>query len=213
MRVLVTESKAGAAAPVRTELVLRGHQVFTCHPDGSDDFHCAAVQAASSCPLDLGIVDVLVDVRDEDEDFTTREYGVVCARRSEIPIVVAGPTRPTSAGVALDSVAVQCAPRDATDAVESAAALPDAAALHALRTTVRDVLRRRSGEQRALVSLVDHGFYVDVVVSSPAAPDRAARAELEHAVREALRDHRPDWVHARLVYRHTPMPDATPYNC
>jgi hypothetical protein len=212
MRVLVTESKAGAAAPVRTELVLRGHQVLSCHPDSGDDFHCTAINAGGTCPLDLGLVDVLVDVRDEDYQFTTREYGVVCARRVDVPIVIAGPTRPTSAGVPLDKVAVQCAPRDVADAVESAAALPDAAALHSLRIAIRDVLRRRTGEQRALVSVIDHGFYVDVVVRSPATPDRAARAELEHAIRQALRDHRSDWVHARLVYRHTPMPDPTPYN-
>lgn len=212
MRVLVTESKPGAAGDVRVSLVLRGHQVFTCHADGADDFTCVGAHDGGTCPLDLGMVDVVVDVRGDDDGFTTREYGVVCARRAHVPVVIAGPTVPVSAGATFPAVAVHCAAADVSEAVESASALPDAATLTSLRMGLRDVIARHTGEERTLVSVVDHGFYADVVVRSPVAPDKSMLAELERVARATIRPHRQDWVHTRLVYRQTPMPDATPYD-
>jgi hypothetical protein len=146
MRVLVTESKPRAAGDVRVALVLRGHQVFTCHADGADDFTCAGVHDVGACPLDLGMVDVVVDVRDEDNEFTTREYGVVCARRADVPVVIAGPTLPVSSGATFPVVAVHCGPDDVSEAVESAAALPDVAALSSLRTGLHGVIARHTGD-------------------------------------------------------------------
>jgi hypothetical protein len=204
--------EAGAAGDVRVALVLRGHQVFTCHADGADDFTCAGVHDVGACPLDLGMVDVVVDVRDEDNEFTTREYGVVCARRADVPVVIAGPTLPVSSGATFPVVAVHCGPDDVSEAVESAAALPDVAALSSLRTGLHEVIARHTGEQRAVVSIVDHGFYVDVVVRSPATLHKSMMLELERVARTTLRPHRPDWAHTRLVYRQTPMQGATPYD-
>jgi hypothetical protein len=209
MRVLVTESKPGLANSVRYDLVAHGHHVFVCHSDGTDDFHCAGVQGHGPCPLDFGMVDVLVDVRDKDADFTAREFGVVCARRAEVPVVVVGDALPTSEGHALDSVALQCAPEEVSDAVDDVGFLPEVAMLTALRTGIRATLARRTGDARALVTLVDHGFYADVVVRSGAKPDADTRHEIEAVARSAVRPHRRDWAQTRVVFLQLSEPGDT----
>ena len=200
MRVLVTESKPGRADGIRRRLTERGHVVTVCHSDKGSDFHCAGI-TGHGCPLDLGAVDVVIDVRDHDPEFTTREYGVVCAHRASVPLVVAGAAVPFSHGQPLESVAVQCDEPGAVDAVEHAVELPDTTALHALRTVVREVLGRLTGDERVTVSLVDHGFYVDVVIRTGVVPSAAVREELTAAVRNAMSSFRPDWTHTRAVFR------------
>jgi hypothetical protein len=88
MHVLVTESTFGEAARVTSSLIDLGCQVSTCH--GTTGI-CRAFAPGGRCPLDGGrAVDLVVDVRGGAEEFTAREYGVVCATRARLPVVLVG---------------------------------------------------------------------------------------------------------------------------
>jgi hypothetical protein len=109
MDVLLTESAQGLGAPAAAGLRALGHRVFQCHPvAGRGDFGCLAALDGGRCPLDTGGVDVVLDVRGPDPEFTTREYAVVCARRAAAPLVVAGEALPAIGGDAVQLGHVVC---------------------------------------------------------------------------------------------------------
>lgn len=86
MHVLVTESSFGESARLAASLRSSGCQVSTCH---STVGICRAFAPGDRCPLDGGRpVDLVVDVRDQSDDLTAREYGVVCGTRARLPVVL-----------------------------------------------------------------------------------------------------------------------------
>ncbi|HKN99558.1 MAG TPA: hypothetical protein VJX10_20725 [Pseudonocardiaceae bacterium] len=86
MHILVTESSFGESARLATSLRQLGCQVSTCH---STVGICRAFAPGDRCPLDGGRpVDLVVDVRDQSAQLTAREYGVVCATRAKLPVVL-----------------------------------------------------------------------------------------------------------------------------
>ncbi len=86
MHVLVTESSFGEAAWLAASLRASGCQVSTCH---STVGICRAFAPGDRCPLDGGRpVDLVADVRDQSEQLTAREYGVVCGTRARLPVVL-----------------------------------------------------------------------------------------------------------------------------
>lgn len=88
MRVLVTEAAFGQSASVVDALRAAGHMVCTCHGRSGV---CRALEAGRQCPLDAaGSADLAIDVRGQEPDVTAREYGVVCAVRGRVPVVVVG---------------------------------------------------------------------------------------------------------------------------
>ncbi|MFC5286751.1 hypothetical protein ACFPM7_06785 [Actinokineospora guangxiensis] len=100
--VLVTEARFGDADPVADRLRAAGARVSTCH---SSSGTCRALAPGQRCPLDVrgDPVDLVVDVRDADEELTVREYGVVCGLRAGKAVFVVGahPLVPPSAPTGL----------------------------------------------------------------------------------------------------------------
>lgn len=93
MRILVTETDAGAAVPAERQLVAAGHEVVRCRADDGPAFPCAGLEPGG-CPVEGG-VDVALTVRTgPPEQPTAREDGAVCALRRHVPLVVAGPPGP-----------------------------------------------------------------------------------------------------------------------
>jgi hypothetical protein len=88
MHVLVTESSFGASTRLTASLRVLGCQVSTCH---STVGICRVFASGDRCPLDGGCpVDLVVDVRDQSEQLSAREYGVVCGTRARLPVVLVG---------------------------------------------------------------------------------------------------------------------------
>ncbi|MBP2479482.1 hypothetical protein JOF53_008354 [Crossiella equi] len=88
MHVLVTESKFGDADRLVEKLDETGCRVSTCHGQLGP---CRVLAPASRCPLDgRGGVDLVVDVRGACEELSAREYGVVCAVRANLPLLIVG---------------------------------------------------------------------------------------------------------------------------
>lgn len=198
MRALLTEAFPGQAAGLAAAMTAQGHAVFTCHTD-STDLRCAAIRGGGPCPLDTGAIDVVIDVRrDAPPELTTREYAVVCARRAGVALVVVGDDLPASGDAVADWALITRANHDAHN-VETFVAASDKDGLTALRAAVREFLGERNYDSRANVYLVDHGFYVDVVVQTSASISRHDEVALGDLARSTLRPYRDDWVHARLA--------------
>jgi hypothetical protein len=73
-----------------------GSPVLTCHEPGEPAFPCNALIEGRTCPLDVGF-DVVATVRARANAVPVQaEFGVVCAVREGVPLVVAGlaPERP-----------------------------------------------------------------------------------------------------------------------
>lgn len=88
MRVQVTEATFGESVSVQAALRAAGHDVTACHGDAGV---CLARQSGSRCPLDaVAPVDLMVDVRGQEPKLRAREFGVVCALREHVPVVVVG---------------------------------------------------------------------------------------------------------------------------
>ncbi|WP_216207304.1 hypothetical protein [Amycolatopsis aidingensis] len=86
MDVLVTESKFGDADAIAARLRAEGCTVHTCH---SDMGICRALAPGAGCPLDGPYpVGLMVDVRSGEEHLTAREFGVVCALRAGLQVVL-----------------------------------------------------------------------------------------------------------------------------
>lgn len=180
MDVLLTESAQGLGAPAAAELRALGHRVFQCHPvDGRGDFGCLAAMDGGRCPLDTGGVDVVLDVRGSEPQFTTREYAVVCARRAATPLVVAGEKLPASAGTPC-SWAMWCAPGQAV-AVTERLGSAGVDVVKAITASVRLVLYRTAYDSRAIVTARDEDGDIEVTVTT----DRPV-LEAVDAVREAV---------------------------
>jgi hypothetical protein len=73
-------------------LVAAGHRVLRCTESDEPSFPCKGLRVPGTCPVEVG-VDVVVTVRAQPRArVTEREFGVICARREGVPLVVAGRT-------------------------------------------------------------------------------------------------------------------------
>jgi hypothetical protein len=71
-------------------------EIFRCHEPGTPVFPCNALRPGGICPVVAGI-DVVATVRARPlRSLAESEFGVICALREEIPLVVSGisPERP-----------------------------------------------------------------------------------------------------------------------
>ena len=139
MRVLVLESRSGAADDPVVQLQARGHSVVRCHDGrGRRVFPCSALVEGHQCPLEnhRPRVDVALTVRHQASSLPAPlEDGIACALRAHVPVVVAGdvesnPYEALGAAVAGDDVVKACE-RAANKALERrgsvALRVPDAA--------------------------------------------------------------------------------------
>lgn len=186
MDVLLTESAPGLADAAAGALRARGHRVFECHPVGGyGDLGCLAALDGGRCPLDTGGVDVVLDVRAPAPVFTTREAGVVCARRASTPLVIAAlpaSDRPNCPW------ALWCAPEDAVAATERLGAA-GVDVVRALTASVRLALYRAAYDSRATVGIrYDDGELAVTVTTDRPVPAAAGavRAAATAAVSAAL---------------------------
>jgi hypothetical protein len=87
MHVLLTEAKFGDADPLYEPLRDTGSRVSRCHWRGGV---CRALAPALTCPLDDAAdpPTLVVDVRDGGAEVTAREFGIVCALRAQVPVVL-----------------------------------------------------------------------------------------------------------------------------
>jgi hypothetical protein len=88
MYVVMAEASFGESTVVVQALREAGQYVSTCHEWSGV---CQALRPGRRCPLDYERpVDLMVDVRGREPELTAREYGVVCALRERVPVVVVG---------------------------------------------------------------------------------------------------------------------------
>jgi hypothetical protein len=88
--VLAMGTDDWATEQVATALIRSGHTVLRCHEPGEAAFPCNALIEGRRCPLDEGF-DVAITTRARSlPGPTTGEFGVVCALRQGVPLVVAG---------------------------------------------------------------------------------------------------------------------------
>ncbi|MFD5246120.1 hypothetical protein ACFWIW_16335 [Amycolatopsis sp. NPDC058340] len=86
MRVLLTEAVFGDSDAVAKALREAGCRVSACHVRSGI---CRAFSPGGTCPLDeADPPDLAVDVRSHEAELTAREFGVVCALRARVPVVV-----------------------------------------------------------------------------------------------------------------------------
>ncbi|MEV0067911.1 MULTISPECIES: hypothetical protein [unclassified Amycolatopsis] len=103
MHVLLTEATFGDCDPLYQPLRDNGCRVSRCRWQAGV---WRALAPASSCPLD-DVTDppgLMVDVRDGGGGVTAREFGVVCALRARVSVVLVAPApgvrAPAPAGLA-----------------------------------------------------------------------------------------------------------------
>ena len=122
MRVLVVEEVPGDAAVASQALVAAGHEITSCHRNGSA-FPCRGIGASPECPIEAEGVDVALLVRSlPGSQPTAREDGVRCALRRHIPLVIAGEV--DQSPYSSMATAVETDLDRAPAAVEAAAAAP-----------------------------------------------------------------------------------------
>ncbi|OXM45409.1 hypothetical protein [Amycolatopsis alba] len=86
MRVLLTEAVFGDADDVGKALRELGCRVSTCHSRAG---LCRALAPGGRCPFDeADAPDLAVDVRSVEPELTTREFGVICALRARVPVIL-----------------------------------------------------------------------------------------------------------------------------
>src|SRR3954451_20397307 len=91
-RVLLIPSDDEPHAALENTLRGSGYEIRRCVEAGAGAFPCAALLPdGAGCPLDDGLVDVALDVRDHPwPNPTPLEAGVRCALRVRVPLAVAG---------------------------------------------------------------------------------------------------------------------------
>jgi hypothetical protein len=146
------DSHPGAAEAAEAAFLAAGHEVVRCRDPHDPGKPCAAYEY--SCPLDVGDVDVAVDVRATPlPRATAGEQGVVCASRAGVPVVVAGriTLQPFEALTTREHEGVEGLPEVSVAAVEQAAAT-DRAVIEAVASQAcgRQVFAERRGDELIL---------------------------------------------------------------
>lgn len=86
MRILVTEATFDESREIAAALRDLGCRVSPCHVRSGV---CRALAPGGTCPLDeADRPDLAVDVRGAEPGLTAREFGVVCALRKRVPVVM-----------------------------------------------------------------------------------------------------------------------------
>ncbi|WP_116198697.1 hypothetical protein [Amycolatopsis circi] len=90
MHVLLTEANFGDSDAFFQPLRDNGCRVSRCH---SREGFCLALGPGTSCPLDdrADPPVLAVDVRGTGDEITTREFGIVCALRAQVPVALVPP--------------------------------------------------------------------------------------------------------------------------
>lgn len=90
MHVLLTEAKFGDCDALYQPLRDNGCRVSRCH---TREGFCLALGPGTTCPLDdrADPPVLAVDVRGTGDEITTREFGIVCALRALVPVVLVPP--------------------------------------------------------------------------------------------------------------------------
>ncbi|WP_406632675.1 hypothetical protein [Amycolatopsis sp. WGS_07] len=90
MHVLLTEAKFGDCDALCQPLRDNGCRVSRCH---TREGFCLALAPGTTCPLDdrADPPVLAVDVRAAGDEITAREFGVVCALRAQVPVVLVPP--------------------------------------------------------------------------------------------------------------------------
>ena len=161
MRVLLVESTWGAGRVARDRLTEAGHDVVQCF--GRERAVVCRGASGETCPVDAGIIDAAVIVRDAAADATLAEMGAVCALRRHVPVAQLGPHREGPFSDVVDMIDA-----DAAAVVEFAVAAGlDAFSAEVTRTlsTLPALAGRAPGEYAARVSRRDGA--VHVVLSLP----------------------------------------------
>lgn len=181
MRIMVTEDVPGAGAAVARQLAGAGHEVVRCHEGGHGGL-CVGLASQETCPLDAGVLDVAVAVRESEPDLTAQEHGLLCALRRRVPVAVVTEAPVTPLG----TLAVRIASSDVAEACEAVANGRQSGHETAIRRSLWAMpqLALIPGEQ-VVARVHRHGrrLLVEVQVPSEAAvryqsaiADRAARA-------------------------------------
>ncbi|MFI7117393.1 hypothetical protein [Amycolatopsis sp. NPDC049868] len=116
MRILLTEATFDESREVAATLRNLGCRVSPCHVRAG---LCRALSPGGTCPLDeADAPDLAVDVRGAEPGLTAREFGVVCALRARVPVVMTttedtdGPVVPPG----LEHRVTACPPKDLFEA-------------------------------------------------------------------------------------------------
>jgi hypothetical protein len=90
LRALVIGTDDWATEQIAATMARAGHTILRCHEPGEPAFPCNALIEGRRCPLDAGF-DVAITARARIVDApTVGEFGLVCALRQGIPLVVSG---------------------------------------------------------------------------------------------------------------------------
>jgi hypothetical protein len=92
LNVLVVGSNRWALDAASATLEVAGHHVVRCTDPGEPEFPCNGLRPERGCPLDAGVDVVLVIRTQPGRKVAPGEFGVTCALRRDVPLVVAGRT-------------------------------------------------------------------------------------------------------------------------
>ncbi|MEV4079958.1 hypothetical protein AB0J43_06675 [Nonomuraea fuscirosea] len=200
MRILMTESAPSHGAVAAALLALDEHDVAHCHPSEArpSPAPCAGMRPGGHCPLADGNVDLLVDIRLSPGPFTLREAGVMCALRTQVPVLVAG-TPPE--GTALNELVSTCHPADLVTTCAQAVSPTGPAARRAVADAVRPLLRTAGTRPQVQLAEVDGAVHVYLSFLSEISPALAdeVRQEAARAYTRATHGRFPVVAHVALL--------------
>jgi hypothetical protein len=190
MRVLLVGTMPEAVQRVERELVAAGHEIVSCHAEGTAPFPCNALRDGAQCPLQGAPVDVAVTVRDRPWAWPSPyEDGATCAVRHLIPLLTVdasvNPFEPwtTLAVSSRDDLAAAC--EEAANApLSEHSRVADAMVREVLTHAALDdasasaIVRRRRGALKVSISLPDAAADLRGMV---AARVGAALRDLDHS--------------------------------
>ncbi|MGD9702966.1 MAG: hypothetical protein AB7Q42_10040 [Acidimicrobiia bacterium] len=163
MKVLLVESKSGVGKTAADRLAEAGHDVVRCFEDEDEEAVACRGAMGEPCPVDDGVIDVAVLVRDGESRAQLTEMGAVCALRRHVPVAELGSDQAGPFGELVDAIDA-----DVTAVAEFAVAAGlDAFGAAVTRTlsTLPALADRAPGEYSAQVLRQDGA--VNVVLSLP----------------------------------------------
>jgi hypothetical protein len=96
---LVVSPDDWAIDDAASQLAACGRSVHRCSDTTGTPIPCNALVPGHGCPLEVGPVDAVPDVRSRAQaDPTLAELGAICGLRSGVPLVIGGPSESASLG-------------------------------------------------------------------------------------------------------------------
>ncbi|MCI0688430.1 MAG: hypothetical protein L0Y54_14520 [Sporichthyaceae bacterium] len=196
MKTMLITTSQGSDKTAPDLLRSAGHTVVFCYPDQHASRFCAGLGAGTTCRLEIGDIDIVVDAR---TDSATAASLADCARYHGVPFVVATPL-PSEHGVPGPHADVQCAVADVVAGCAAVVSPTGPRSHRAVQEAATRLLRHHGATGELTVTLRARQREIDAFVTPEQPLPAPVRDAMRAVIRATLARYTPMWGYSQVHF-------------